>query len=144
MKRDEDITREFRGYFADCEPTADQLMAARARLEAHISQAPTRESTVRAGRVVVRGATRVRRFAWATLGALGRAVQVAVPLVAGILVLVLLLPAGGNDAFPPQCSSVYNYQVPCTPWLAFAAGAATAGIVGLALWLFRRRWRQHK
>jgi hypothetical protein len=144
MKRDEDITRELRGYFVDCEPTSDQLTAARARLEAHISQAPTRESTVRSGGVVARGATRVRRFAWATLGALGPAVQVAVPFVTGIVVLVLLLPAGGDDAFPPQCSSVYNYQVPCSPWLAFAAGAATAGMVGLALWRLRRRWRQHK
>ena len=65
--------------------------------------------------------------------------KVALALVAGIAVLVLLFPASGIDPLPPQCFSVFGYSVPCGGGLAVAAGAATAGVVSLALWLKSRR-----
>ncbi len=144
MKSDADTTRELRGYFAECEPTADQLMAARARLEAHISQAAALESTGRRDRVVGRGKARVRRVALVTLGALKSGVKSAVPLVAGLVVLVLLAPASGVDTQLPQCWSVFGYGVPCGAGLSLAAGAATAGVVGLALWFNSRSRKRQK
>ena len=65
--------------------------------------------------------------------------KVAVALLAGLVVLVLLFPASGIDPLPPQCFSVLGYTVPCGGGLAVAAGAATAGVVGLSLWLKSRR-----
>lgn len=70
---------------------------------------------------------------WPTVAA------VAVALLAGLVVLVLLFPASGVEPIPPQCFSVFGYTVPCDAGLSWAAGAATAGIVGLSLWLKRRR-----
>lgn len=75
----------------------------------------------------------VKRGAWTT-GA-----KVAGTLLAGLVVLVLLFPGSGVDTLPPQCFSVFNYSVPCGTGLSFAAGAATAGIVGLALLAIRER-----
>ena len=144
MRSDDDITRELRGYFAECEPTADQLMAARARLEAHILQAAALESTGRRDRVVGRGKARVRRVALVILFALKSGVKLAVPILAGLVVLVLLAPASGVAALPPQCWSVFGYGVPCGSGLSLAAGAATAGVVGLALWLNGRRRKHQK
>lgn len=78
-----------------------------------------------------------RRRAWVTV------VKSVVSLIAGLVVLVLLFPAGGVDPIPPQCWSAFEYSVPCGTGLSFAAGAATAGVVGLALWLDGRR-RRHR
>jgi len=71
----------------------------------------------------------------------GRAavMRVAVALLAGLVVLVLLFPAHGIDPIPPQCFSLIGYTVPCADGFAPAAGAATAGVVGLLLWLRDRR-----
>lgn len=144
MKSDDDMTRELRGYFAECEPTADQLMAARARLEAHISQAAALESTGRRDRAGGRGKTRVRRVALVTLGALKSRLKLALPILAGLVTLVLLAPASGVVSDPRQCWSVFGYGVPCGAALSLTAGAATAGVVGLALWLNSRRRKHQK
>ena len=69
--------------------------------------------------------------------------RIAVPLIAGLVVLVLLAPASGVDTLPPQCWSVFGYGVPCGSGLSLAAGGATAGVVGLALWL-NGRPRKHQ
>lgn len=64
---------------------------------------------------------------------------IVVALLAGLVVLVLLFPGGGIDRQPPECYSMFGYVVPCDAWVAWAAGAATAGVVGLALWVVDRR-----
>lgn len=144
MRSDDEITREMRDSFTECEPTADQLMAARARLEAHISQAAALESTGRRDRVVGRGETPVWRVASAIRGALKPGVKLAVPLIAGLVVLVLVAPASGVVSQAHQCSSVFGYGVPCGSCLSLAAGAATAVVVRLALWLDDRRRKHQK
>jgi hypothetical protein len=60
-------------------------------------------------------------------------------LLAGLVALVLLFPGSGVMPQPPQCYSVFGYGVPCENGVAVAAGAATAGIVGLFLWIVGRR-----
>ena len=70
-------------------------------------------------------------------------VRIAVPLLAGLVVWVLLAPFSGVDTLPPQCLSVFGYGVPCGAGLSSAAGAATAGVFGLALW-FNSRRRKHQ
>lgn len=67
--------------------------------------------------------------------------KVAVALLAGFVVLVLLFPVSRVDTLPVQCLSVLGYGVPCDAGWSPAAGAATAGIVGLLLWLKDRRRR---
>jgi hypothetical protein len=64
---------------------------------------------------------------------------IVVGLLAGVVVLVLLFPGSGIDRQPPECYSMFGYVVPCDAWVAWAAGAATAGVVGLALWVIDRR-----
>jgi hypothetical protein len=64
---------------------------------------------------------------------------IVVALLAGLVVLVLLVPGSGIDRQPPECYSVFGYVVPCDAWVAWAAGAATASIVGLGLWGLGRR-----
>ena len=64
---------------------------------------------------------------------------IVVALLAGLVVLLLLLQGSGIDRQPPECYSMFGYVVPCDAWVAWAAGAATAGIVGLALWALDRR-----
>lgn len=64
---------------------------------------------------------------------------IVVALLAGLAVVLLLFPGSGIDRQPPECYSVFGYVVPCDAWVAWAAGAATAGIVGLALWALDRR-----
>lgn len=71
-------------------------------------------------------------------------IRIAVSILAGLVVMVLLAPASGVDTLPPQCWSVLGYGVPCGSWLSLAAGAATAGVVGLALWLNGRRRKQQQ
>lgn len=69
----------------------------------------------------------------------GTRAKVAVALLAGLAVLVLLFPSSGIDIVPPLCFSAFGYTVPCEVWPAVAAGAETAAVVGLALWLKDRR-----
>lgn len=64
---------------------------------------------------------------------------IIVALLAGLVVLVLLFPGSGNAAQPPTCYSVFGYVVPCDAWVAWVAGTATAGLVGLGLWVRGRR-----
>jgi len=71
--------------------------------------------------------------AWTTVA------KVAVALVAGLVVLVLLFVVSQVDTIPVQCLSVFGYGVPCDAGWAPAAGAATAGVLGLLLWLKDRR-----
>lgn len=61
--------------------------------------------------------------------------KVAIALLAGIVVLVLLFPGSGITREPPECFSVFGYTVPCGGGVAVAAAVATAGIVGLLLWI---------
>ena len=64
---------------------------------------------------------------------------IVVALLAGLVVLVLLFPGSGIARQPMECYSMFGYVVPCDAWVAWAAGAATAGVVGLALWVIDRR-----
>ena len=73
--------------------------------------------------------------------ALMAAFKVGIPIIAGFVVVVLLIPAGGVDSDIPRCQSVLGYRVPCDVWLSLVAGAAMSGVVGLALWLNGRRKR---
>jgi hypothetical protein len=73
-----------------------------------------------------------RRSTWVTVA------KVAVSLIAGVVVVVLLIPSGGFDTLPPTCWSVFGHEVPCNANLSYAAGAATAGLVGFAFWLHGR------
>lgn len=78
-----------------------------------------------------------QRRSWQLAGSIG------VALLVGLLVLVLLAPASGADTLPPKCWGMLGYSVPCGSALSLAAGAVTAGIVGLALW-FNSRRRKHQ
>jgi hypothetical protein len=64
---------------------------------------------------------------------------IVVALLAGLAVVLLLFPGSGIERQPPECYSMLGYVVPCDAWVAWAAGAATAGVVGLALWALDRR-----
>ena len=65
--------------------------------------------------------------------------KLAITLLLGVAAMVFLFPAGGTDSLPPTCYSLFAYYyVPCDGWVAPAAGAATAGTVGFALWLSDR------
>ena len=77
----------------------------------------------------------MRGGAWTTVA------KVAVALLAGLVVLVLLYPAAIADTIPRQCFSMVGLGAPCDAGLAVPGGAATAGIVGLLLWLKDRRTR---
>lgn len=76
------------------------------------------------------------RAAWPTLGTLLAA------LLVGLLVFILLFPASGTDTLPPHCWAFLLYPVPCEPWVAPLAGAATAGLIGLGLWIYVDRGRK--
>lgn len=69
--------------------------------------------------------------------------KVAMALLAGLVVLVLLFPVSQVDTLPVQCLSVFGYGVPCGAGWSPAAAAATAGIIGLLLWLWNR-WRMRR
>ncbi|MCA1782122.1 MAG: hypothetical protein ABR616_16180 [Dermatophilaceae bacterium] len=66
----------------------------------------------------------------------------AAVVLAGLVVLVLLYPAGVLHSNPPQCLSTFGYRVPCgrltlpafrlAEW-SLIASAVTAGAVGFAL-----------
>ncbi|CAN5506899.1 hypothetical protein BH20CHL7_BH20CHL7_13350 [soil metagenome] len=65
--------------------------------------------------------------------------DIAIALLAGLVVLVLLFPASGIDPIPPQCYSAFGYVVPCADGLAVGAAIATAAMAGALLWLRDRR-----
>jgi hypothetical protein len=65
--------------------------------------------------------------------------QILASILAGITVVVLLLPARGVDSDPPKCRSGLGYTVPCGNGISLAAGAATAGGFALVLWLRNRQ-----
>lgn len=64
---------------------------------------------------------------------------IVVALLAGLIVLVLLFPGSGNAAQPPTCYSMFGNVVPCDAWVSWVAAAATAGLVGMGLWMNDRR-----
>ncbi len=65
--------------------------------------------------------------------------KLVIALLAGLVVVAALLPTRGVDSDPPVCWSMFDYVVPCGFGLALSAGAATAGLVALVLWLVGRR-----
>jgi hypothetical protein len=67
---------------------------------------------------------------------------IVVALLAGLLVLLALFPAGGTDTQPPDCYSYLLYEVPCEQWVAPLAGAVTAGLVGFGFWMMVDRRRR--
>jgi hypothetical protein len=71
--------------------------------------------------------------------ALSTVAKIAIPLIAGLVVLALLYPVSRVDIIPMVCSSAVGLDVACDGGLSLAAGAATAGIIGLILWLWNRR-----
>jgi hypothetical protein len=76
------------------------------------------------------------RGTWTTVA------KITVVLLAGVIALLLLFPAGVLHSNPSQCLSAFGYRVPCgrleVPALGLAewslvASAVTAGTVGFAL-----------
>jgi hypothetical protein len=63
-------------------------------------------------------------------------VRLGFALLVGFVVFVILVPTSGAGS---RCFSLLAFDVPCDGRLAFAAGAAGAAVVSLALWLMRRR-----
>lgn len=59
---------------------------------------------------------------------------IIVGLLAGLLVLLILVPATVATSDPPVCWAMLFYVVPCDGWVAPLAAAMTAGLVGLGLW----------
>ena len=60
-------------------------------------------------------------------------------LTTGLAAVLFLFPASGLDRQPPECDSMFGYVMPCEASVAWVAGLATAGLVGLALWRNDRR-----
>jgi hypothetical protein len=60
----------------------------------------------------------------------------------GILILLLLHPAGGTDGEPPVCYSTFGYVVPCGSGLAFGSALVGAVVVGAAVYAVKRRRRR--
>lgn len=65
--------------------------------------------------------------------------KVAISSIAGLVVLALVYPVSRVDIIPVLCSSAVGLEVACDSGLSLAAGAATAGIIGLLLWVRDRR-----
>lgn len=55
-------------------------------------------------------------------------------LLVGLLVLLILFPATVATSDPPLCWAYLAYPVPCEGWLAPAAAAVTAALVGFLFW----------
>jgi hypothetical protein len=68
--------------------------------------------------------------------------KVAIALLAGFVMFLLLVQTSGAE--PPLCYGFLAYRVPCEGGTAIAAGAATAGVIALALWLSDRRRRRDR
>ncbi len=133
MRGDKELKRSFQPFIGECEPTTDQVRTARERLEASIAEdaAGRPERAEKAiGPDHRPGSVRTPRRA------INRLSASLAQLVAGLVVVVAVLPTGGADTFPGHCSTILGYTVPCGPWLALGAGAATAVLVRL---LMRRR-----
>jgi hypothetical protein len=69
----------------------------------------------------------------------GRAATITVALLAGLGVLLLLFPASGVATDPPECYSMLFFVVPCDAWVAWAAAASAAALVGLGRWVLKSR-----
>jgi hypothetical protein len=67
------------------------------------------------------------------------AVTIIAALLAGLVVLLALFPAGGVVTDPPECYALLFYAVPCEAQVAWAVAIATAGLVGVPLWMIHRR-----
>ena len=65
--------------------------------------------------------------------------KVALAFVAGFAVFALFFVGSGTLSLPPTCYSLFGYVVPCDGSVAWAAGAATAGLASLLFWLSERR-----
>lgn len=52
---------------------------------------------------------------------------------------LLLWATSGNSSDPPQCFSMFDFEVGCDSWPGIVAGLAVAGFSGAAFWLARRR-----
>jgi hypothetical protein len=61
--------------------------------------------------------------------------RVAVALLAGISVVLLLMPASGD--LVSRCFGFLGYEVPCASWPSQVAGAITTVIVMGVIWLRR-------
>ena len=57
-------------------------------------------------------------------------------LLIGFVVFVVLVPTSGAGS---RCFSLLAFQVPCEGAVAAAAGATTAAVIGVGLWLTGRR-----
>lgn len=62
-------------------------------------------------------------------------VRSGLALLVGFVVFVVLVPTSGAGS---RCYSLLAFEVPCEGALAAGAGAVSAVVVGLALWLTRR------
>lgn len=63
-------------------------------------------------------------------------VRVGLALLVGFIVFVVLVPTSGAGS---RCYSLLAFEVPCEGAVAAAAGATSAAVVGVALWLTGRR-----
>lgn len=63
-------------------------------------------------------------------------VKVGSALLVGFLVFVVLVPTSGAG---DRCFSLLAFQVPCEGAVAVAAGATTAAVIGVGLWLTGRQ-----
>ena len=63
-------------------------------------------------------------------------VRVGAALLVGFVVFVVLVPTSGAGS---RCFSLLAFQVPCEGAVAAAAGATTAALLGVGLWLTGRR-----
>jgi hypothetical protein len=65
--------------------------------------------------------------------------KIAIAVLVGFVAFVLLFPASASTDVPPECYSlIAYYDVSCNAGVAWAAGAAAAGLVGLTLWMIHR------
>lgn len=62
--------------------------------------------------------------------------RIALAVVVGIAVFFVVVPTSGVES---HCYSVLAFEVPCEGGAAAAIGATTTVVVGLVLWLVRRR-----
>ncbi len=63
-------------------------------------------------------------------------IRSGVVFLVGFAAFVILVPTSGAGY---QCYSLLAFQVPCEGELALAAGAGSAAVVGVVLWLVSRQ-----